>query len=82
MDRQKEEVIKMVGMEGKSLNRPDEVRTFEKGKLELVNIGGKTVGRATLQPGWRWSQSVKPLIHTESCEAPHFQYQKLPYAIR
>ncbi len=64
----------MVEMEGKSLNNPDEVRTFDKGKLELVNIAGKTVGRATLQPGWRWSKSVKPLMNTKSCEAPHFQY--------
>src|SRR5271157_5796694 len=61
-------------IEGKSLNKPDEVRTFDKGKLELVNIGGRTVGRATFQPGWRWSQSVKPLVNTKSCEAPHFQY--------
>jgi len=61
-------------MEGKSLNNPDEVRTFDKGKLELVNIGGKTVGRATFQPGWRWFQSVKPVVNTKSCEAPHFQY--------
>ena len=64
----------MVEMEGKSLNNPDEVRTFDKGKLELVNIAGKTVGRATLQPGWRWSKAVKPLMNTKSCEAPHFQY--------
>jgi len=64
----------MVGMEGKSLNKPDEVRTFDKGKLELINLDGKTVGRATLQPGWKWSQSVKPLANTKSCEAPHFQY--------
>ena len=64
----------MVGMEGKSLNKPDEVRTFDKGKLELINLDGRTVGRATLQPGWRWSQSVKPLVNTKSCEAPHFQY--------
>ena len=64
----------MVEMEGKSLNNPDEVRTFDKGRLELVNIGGRTVGRATFQPGWRWSQSVKPLVNTTSCEAPHFQY--------
>ena len=64
----------MVKMEGKSLNNPDEVRTFDKGKLELINIGGRTVGRATFQPGWRWSQSVKPLVNTKSCEAPHFQY--------
>ena len=64
----------MEEMEGKSLNRPDEVRIFDKGKLELVTIGGRTVGRATFQPGWRWSQSLKPSANTKSCEAPHFQY--------
>ena len=64
----------MARMEGKSLNRPDEVRTFDKGKLEIINIGGRTVGRATFQPGWKWSNSVKPLVNTKSCEAPHFQY--------
>jgi hypothetical protein len=64
----------MARMEGKSLNRPDEVRTFDKGKLEIINIGGRTVGRATFQPGWRWSNSLKPLVNTKSCEAPHFQY--------
>ena len=64
----------MARMEGKSLNRPDEVRTFDKGKLEIINSGGRTVGRATFQPGWRWSNSVKPLVNTKSCEAPHFQY--------
>jgi hypothetical protein len=68
------EVITMARMEGKSLNRPDEVRTFDKGKLELIRIGGRTVGRGTFQPGWRWSDSVKPLVNTKSCEAPHFQY--------
>jgi hypothetical protein len=61
-------------MEGKSLNTPDEVRTFDKGKLELIKIGGATIGRATFLPGWKWSESVKPLAKTESCEAPHFQY--------
>ena len=64
----------MAKMEGKSLNRPDEVRTFDKGKVEIINVGGRTVGRATFQPGWRWSKSVKPLMNTKSCEAPHFQY--------
>jgi len=68
------EVMTMMKMEGKSLNKPDEVRTFDRGKVELVNIGGRMVGRATLQPGWKWSQSVKPLANTKSCEAPHFQY--------
>jgi len=74
MSQQAREVIKMAIMEGKSLNRPDEVRTFDKGKVEIINVGGRTVGRATFQPGWRWSNSLKPLVNTKSCEAPHFQY--------
>jgi hypothetical protein len=53
----------------------DEVRSFPNGKLELININGGTVGRATLEPGWQWSKSVKPIAKTEFCEAPHFQYQ-------
>ena len=61
-------------MEVKSTNAPDETRTFEKGKLELVKIGGATVGRGIFQPGWRWSTCVKPLAKTKSGEAPHFQY--------
>lgn len=60
--------------ERKDLGTPDEVRTFEKGRLELVNIGGGVVGRLVLEPGWRWSDHVKPLAGTEWCEAPHFQY--------
>ena len=59
----------------KSFNNPDEVRTFAKGKLELIKIGGATIGRATFEPGWRWSTSIQPLVKTKSCEAPHFQYQ-------
>lgn len=58
----------------KNFLKADEVRDFPKGKLELVNFGGAVVGRATLQPGWRWSTSLKEMVHTESCEAPHFQY--------
>ena len=50
----------MKKIESKSLNNPEEVRTFDKGKLELVKIGGATIGRATFMPGWRWSESVKP----------------------
>jgi hypothetical protein len=59
----------------KNFTKPDEVREFPNGKVELVKIGAVTVGRATLQPGWKWSTSVKPLAKTKSCEAPHFQYQ-------
>jgi hypothetical protein len=57
-----------------SFRKPDEIRTFPKGRLELIKIGGATVGRAFLEPGWRWSTSVQPLVNTRSCEAPHFQY--------
>lgn len=60
--------------EVKSFEKPDEVRDFPKGRLELVTVGGKTIGRAILQPGWRWSTSVQPIAKTRSCEAPHFQY--------
>jgi hypothetical protein len=67
-------VREMKKMEAKSMNRPDEVRSFDKGRVELVKIGGATVGRAIFQPGWKWSESVKPLVKTKSCEAPHFQY--------
>ncbi len=58
----------------KSFGKPDEVREFPKGRLELVKVGGATVGRATFQPGWRWSTSLQPIAKTKSCEAPHFQY--------
>ena len=64
----------MKKLEVKSFSNPDEVRTFDKGKLELIKVGGALIGRATLQPGWKWSESVKPIAKTESCEAPHFQY--------
>jgi hypothetical protein len=60
--------------EHKHLNSPDETRPFEKGKAEIVNAGGGTVGRLTLEPGWKWSEHVKPIAKTEWCEAPHFQY--------
>lgn len=63
-----------MGAEHKSFAKPDEVREFPKGRLELVKIAGATIGRTTLQPGWRWSTSVKPIVKTMSCESPHFQY--------
>lgn len=58
----------------KSFAKPDDVRTFPKGRLELVKIGGATIGRAVFEPGWRWATSVQPIARTKSCEAPHFQY--------
>ena len=64
----------MSKMQRKSLSNPDELRTFEKGKVELATLGGVTFGRAILQPGWKWSTCVKPIAKTKSCEAPHLQY--------
>lgn len=62
-------------LEKKNLGNPEETRSFEKGRVELVTVNFVTFGKATLQPGWRWSTCVKPLAHTESCEATHLQYQ-------
>ena len=64
----------MAKMEKKALSVPDEKRSFDKGSVELVTVGGVTFGRATLQPGWKWSTCVKPIVKTESCEAGHLQY--------
>ena len=61
-------------MEKKTLNAPDQVRTFDKGRVELATVGTVIFGRASFQPGWKWSESVKPLVKTAYCEAPHVQY--------
>jgi hypothetical protein len=61
-------------MEQKTFADPDETRSFERGVVDLVDIAGTQIGRLTLQPGWRWSEHVKPIAGTELCEAPHFQY--------
>jgi quercetin dioxygenase-like cupin family protein len=50
---------------------PTEVREFEKGRFEIVRIGETTVGRATYEPGWKWSEHVGPTAGTESCQVEH-----------
>ncbi len=55
----------------KRFEEPDEIRTFEKGKFELVRIGGMTIGRATYQPGWKWSLHVGPLVGASRCNVQH-----------
>jgi uncharacterized cupin superfamily protein len=60
--------------EKKNFSAPDETRTFEHGKLDIVQIGGTAVGRAVFQPGWKWSQDVKPIVQTDSCQAEHLAY--------
>jgi hypothetical protein len=58
----------------KSIDAPDEVREIPKARLELVKLGDTLFGRMIAQPGWKWSESVKPIAQTESCEFPHQLY--------
>src|SRR5271170_791684 len=58
----------------KRFESPDEIRTFDKGKFELVRLGGMTIGRATYHPGWRWSLHVGPAIGASRCEVAHLGY--------
>jgi Cupin domain len=65
----------MAAVELKDFDSPDEVRPFEgKGKADVVNVGGRVVGRGTFEPGWRWSDNVKPIAKTDSCEVSHLAY--------
>ena len=65
----------MAKMQKKNLNTsPDETRTFENGKIGLANLGDVTIGRAIFQPGWSWEKCVKPIVKTDSRQAPHTQY--------
>ena len=58
----------------KSFDRPDEIRTVERARVELVELGETAIGRAVFEPGWRWSEHVKPIVGTESCEVHHVGY--------
>ena len=58
-------------IEKKNLDAPDEKRSFENGKVDVVTVGGLTLGRMTLQPGWKWSKHVKPIAKTNSCQTRH-----------
>jgi len=61
-------------MKKRSFDRPDETRRFDNGQIDLVLLGGVTFGKGVFRPGWKWSESVKPIAKTKSCEAPHLQY--------
>ena len=60
----------MADLAGKRFESPDEVREFTdgKGRVELVDLNGHAVGRGTFEPGWRWSEHVKPIAGTDSCQ--------------
>jgi quercetin dioxygenase-like cupin family protein len=58
----------------KRFDRPDEVREVDKARIDLVELGELAVGRAVFEPGWRWSEHVKPIVGTESCQVHHIGY--------
>ena len=64
----------MTSMETKSMDSPDELRTPDKTNVSVVHLGGSSVARLTLQPGWSWAESIKPIAGTDSCQAAHLGY--------
>jgi mannose-6-phosphate isomerase-like protein (cupin superfamily) len=60
--------------QAKTHDQSEETRSFEHGRVDLVEIAGSKVGRTTLEPGWRWSTSVKPIVGTDSCQVAHVGY--------
>ena len=65
----------MASLEAKGFDKPDETRPFTaKGKVEVVNLGDIAVMRGTFEPGWKWSEHVKPIAGTDSCQAAHTGY--------
>ena len=61
-------------MQKKNLYTPDEIRTPSKTRVEVVNFTNSTIMRATFEPGWKWSDCVKPVAGTDSCQAAHALY--------
>jgi hypothetical protein len=64
----------MAGIESRNFSSPDETRTPDKTRVELVNLAGGQIGRYTFQPGWRWSECIKPVVGTETCQVEHVGY--------
>lgn len=62
----------MAGMDQKNLdNSPDETRSFDHGELKVASVGDFKVARAVLHPGWKWSEDIKPIVGTDSCQLEH-----------
>jgi hypothetical protein len=64
----------MAGIESKSFANPDETRTPSKTRVDVVHVGGTEVGRFTFEPGWKWSECIKPVAGTERCQNDHVGY--------
>ena len=60
------------GMQKKNLDTsPDETRTFDHGELKTATVGDFKVARGTVQPGWKWSEDIRPIVGTNSCQVLH-----------
>ena len=68
------EALKMAETTKKNFSSPEDTRNVDKGKVDVLNLGGVQVMRATFQPGWKWSECVKPIVGTDSCEVSHLVY--------
>jgi hypothetical protein len=64
----------MPGVESRDFGAPAETRTPHKTTVELVNLAGGQIGRYTFQPGWRWSECIKPVVGGERCQVDHIGY--------
>ncbi|MEO7980865.1 MAG: cupin domain-containing protein [Sporichthyaceae bacterium] len=64
----------MAAIESRRFDHPDETRTPDKTRVEVVHLGGTEVGRFSFAPGWRWSECIKPVVGTESCQVEHIGY--------
>ena len=64
----------MAGIESRSFDQPDETRTPDKTQVDVVRLGDAEVGRFTFRPGWRWSECIKPVVGTDSCQVDHIGY--------
>ena len=64
----------MAGVDINDFSSPDEVRSPDKTTVELVNMAGGQIGRYTFNPGWRWSECIKPVVKTDSCQVNHVGY--------
>jgi len=66
----------MSGVENKSFSAPDETRTPAKTRVDIVRLGDAEVGRFTFEPGWKWSECIKPVAGTERCQNEHVGYME------
>jgi mannose-6-phosphate isomerase-like protein (cupin superfamily) len=64
----------MAGAQSRAFDSPDETRTFANGKFDVIRLGDNNVARFTFEPGWKWSESVKPIAGTDLCQKHHIGY--------